>query len=194
MKVLENRNFKFLSASTVDVKKYTFGSRDWIPVRQGFLWKIERGAVRTLTWNQQGTPVTLGLWGAGDVVGAPLTRVEPYKIESLTPVELNLVPFQPWEELFFSLISYVQQSEELIRIIRSDRVPMRLHQFLIWLAEKFGTPVEIGRRIDLRLTHQDIAEFIGTSRVTVTRLIKLFEREGVIVRARRHLILLDTIM
>lgn len=193
MKVLENCNFKFLSTSTADIKKYTFGRRDWIPARHGFLWKIERGAVRTLTWNQQGTPVTLGLWGAGDVVGAPLTRVEPYKIESLTPVELNLIPLQPWEELFFPLISCVQQSEEFMRIVRGERISIRLHQFLIWLAEKFGTPVEIGRRIDLRLTHQDIAEFIGTSRVTVTRLIKLFEREGVIVRARRHFILLEPI-
>ncbi len=195
MQALENPNFKGLSAlssvPTGGLTKCSFSSRDWIPARPGFLWRIERGAVRTLTWNPQGTPITLGLWGPGDVVGSPLTRLDPYKIESLTRVELSLVPSQRWDELFFSLFSHAQQSEELMGIIRCDRVPVRLHQFLIWLAGKFGTRVERGRRIDLRLTHQEIAEFIGTSRVTVTRLIKLFEQEGAIARAGRHLILLE---
>lgn len=195
MQALEQNNFTALSAlspvPTAGLTKCTFSSRDWIPARPGFLWRIERGAVRTLTWNPQGTPITLGLWGPGDVVGTPLTRLDPYKIECLTRVELSLVPSQRWEEMFHALLAHAQQSEELMGIVRCDRVPIRLHQFLVWLAGKFGTRVEKGRRIDLRLTHQEIAEFIGTSRVTVTRLLKLFEQEGAIARQGRHFILLE---
>lgn len=49
--------------------------------------------------------------------------------------------------------------------------------------------VEQGQLIDLRLTHQEIAEVIGTTRVTVTRLLKQFEREAIITSRRRLIIL-----
>ncbi|MEQ8974566.1 MAG: helix-turn-helix domain-containing protein [Coleofasciculus sp. C1-SOL-03] len=39
------------------------------------------------------------------------------------------------------------------------------------------------------MTHQDIAETIGITRVTATRLINRLEQEGKIVRSHRNLIL-----
>lgn len=56
----------------------------------------------------------------------------------------------------------------------------------MWLAQKFGREVEQGQLIDLRLTHTDIAEVIGGTRVTVTRLLSQFEQDGIINRPRRH--------
>jgi len=56
--------------------------------------------------------------------------------------------------------------------------PQRLQQLLSWLALKFGHPIHQGRLIQLRLTHQDIADAIGTTRVTVTRLMQDLERSG----------------
>jgi CRP-like cAMP-binding protein len=44
--------------------------------------------------------------------------------------------------------------------------------------------------IDLRLTHQDIAEIIGSTRVTVTRLLNAFEKQGIIQRMQRRFIVL----
>lgn len=67
--------------------------------------------------------------------------------------------------------------QELIRF-RQGQVLQRLQQLLGWLALKFGRPVEQGRLIQLRLTHQDMADAIGTSRVTVTRMMRELERNG----------------
>ena len=47
-------------------------------------------------------------------------------------------------------------------------------------AENFGQPASHGRLIIVRLTHQEIAETIGTSRVTVTRFIKHLEEAGLL--------------
>ena len=48
---------------------------------------------------------------------------------------------------------------------------MMLFKFLEWLDKRFGEDVENGRLLNLRLTHQDIAETLGTTRVTVTRIL-----------------------
>lgn len=59
-----------------------------------------------------------------------------------------------------------------------------------WLAKRFGQEVEQGRLIDLRLTHQDLAELIGATRVTVTRLLNDLEKQGVIQRVQRQFVVL----
>jgi CRP-like cAMP-binding protein len=45
--------------------------------------------------------------------------------------------------------------------------------------------------IDLRLTHEDIATIIGSTRVTVTRLLNSFEKQGIIQRMQRRFIVLQ---
>ena len=51
-------------------------------------------------------------------------------------------------------------------------------QFLYWLAQRFGEPTKDGLSVPVKLIHQDIAESIGATRVTITRLLKKLEREG----------------
>lgn len=45
--------------------------------------------------------------------------------------------------------------------------------------------------IGLRLTHQEIAEVLGTTRVTVTRLLNQFEKKGIIGWSQQHCVLLS---
>lgn len=174
---------------TPALNQRVFSRRELIPPRQDLLWKIERGAVRTFTWSEQGTLITLGYWGANDVVGYPLSRLNPYQIECLTSVEMSILPTGLWEQAFDAMLLHIQQAEELLSIVHRKPVSLRLWQFLIWLAEKFGRDVEQGRLIDLGITHQEIAEVINTTRVSVTRLLQQFEEEGILLRYQRRLIL-----
>ena len=59
----------------------------------------------------------------------------------------------------------------------------------MWLSEKFGRDVDKGKLIDLNVTHQDIAEVLNTTRVTVTRLLQQLEEEGTVLRHKRRIIL-----
>jgi CRP-like cAMP-binding protein len=58
------------------------------------------------------------------------------------------------------------------------------------LANRFGYVVKKGKLIDLRLTHQELADTIGTTRITVTKLLNSFEREDLISRHRNKSIIL----
>jgi CRP/FNR family transcriptional regulator, cyclic AMP receptor protein len=53
------------------------------------------------------------------------------------------------------------------------------HLILTWAAEA-GRPSENGSRVPLLMTHHDISELIGTSRETVTRLLKEFRERKIV--------------
>jgi CRP-like cAMP-binding protein len=75
------------------------------------------------------------------------------------------------------MISHIQQMEEFLRIMHSNSVEQRLLKFLFWFANKFGQDTNDGQIIKVRLTHQEIAEVIGSTRATVTRLLQKFQSE-----------------
>jgi CRP-like cAMP-binding protein len=77
-----------------------------------------------------------------------------------------------------------------MEILHHKQAESSLLRLLAWLANRFGQEVEQGQRIALRLTHQDIADLIGLTRVTVTRLLNDFERQGIIQRKERQFIVL----
>jgi CRP-like cAMP-binding protein len=166
-----------------------FTRREVIPARNDVLWRIERGAVRTLTWSEDGTFITLGYWGQGDLIGYPLSCVKPYQIECLTSVEVSVLPPHMWHQDVDALVSHIQQAEELLSIVHRKPISLRLWQFLVWLSEKFGRDVEEGKLIDLNVTHQEMAEVLNTTRVTVTRLLQQFEEEAVMIRHKRRIII-----
>ena len=178
-------NQVFFSGESV---KRTFSCLDTLPVRQKMLWKIESGVLRTYTFNETGARNILGYWGAGDVVGHPLSRLNPYEIECLTFVEVVSIPPELWHEELEAIVLHAQQTKELLYIKGYERAHHRLLQLLIWLAQKFGRAVDQGKLIEVPLTHEGIAESISSTRVTVTRLLKQFEREGTIHRDHRKII------
>lgn len=168
-----------------------FARRSFLPLRQDSVWLLQTGVVRTLTVLEDGTAVTLGLWGSGDIVGRALSQANPYHIETLTPVEATLIYKQNLPEVTEAMLLHMQRSEQFIEILHHKQAETTLLQLFGWLAKRFGYQVQTGQRIDLRLTHQDIADLIGLTRVTVTRLLKSFERQGIIQRQERQFIVMQ---
>ncbi|OYD91395.1 replication/maintenance protein [Nostoc sp. 'Peltigera membranacea cyanobiont' 213] len=185
-------NFSAVSNSSAlsgQLPQQIFTRREVIPHQNDVLWRIEYGAVRTLTWSEDGTFITLGYWGLGDLIGYPLSRVKPYQIECLTGVELSIVPPHLWHQDINALLSHIQQAEDLLSIVHQKPISLRLWQFLVWLSEKFDRDVDKGKLIDLNVTHQDIAEVLNTTRVTITRILQQLEEEGTVLRYKRRIIL-----
>ncbi len=102
------------SAFSGQLPQQIFTRREIIPFQNDVLWRIEHGAVRTLTWSEDGTFITLGYWGLGDLIGYPLSRVKPYQIECLTGVEASIVPPHLWHQDINALLSHIQQAEDLV--------------------------------------------------------------------------------
>ena len=57
----------------------------------------------------------------------------------------------------------------------------------------YGTPGHKGITIDLRLSHQAIAEAIGSTRVTITRLLGDLKTSGLVNIDRKKITVLDPI-
>jgi CRP-like cAMP-binding protein len=160
-----------------------------LPLGEYGVWRIQRGLVRSVTWDEDGNAITLGLWGPGQVVGMAMSLVDPYELQCLTgvqalPVDLGL----PQQQL--QLVNQIQLMEQLLGITRTRRLPYRLVKLLQWLGERFGTPCESGwliPRESLPLTHQLISELIGTTRVTVTRALGVLSERDLFARRDRHL-------
>jgi CRP/FNR family transcriptional regulator len=70
-------------------------------------------------------------------------------------------------------------------------VPTRLARVLLRLAEEHGEPTPEGVLIDLPLTHQELAELIGSTRETTSLTLGAFTREGLLIRQRRRFLVHD---
>jgi CRP-like cAMP-binding protein len=168
--------------------KQTFGRRELIPLETTSLWKIETGYVRGVTIDEDGTLATIGFWQPGDVIGQYLSCLDSFDIECLTPVEACVLPHDDLQ-CQANLFIYAHQMQSLLAILHHKRIETRLICFLNWLAKEFGHPTTRGCLINLRLTHQDIADAIGTTRVTITRLLNQFQQEGRLLWRRQRCIL-----
>jgi CRP-like cAMP-binding protein len=161
---------------------------DFLPLASDTIWRLERGFIRAITWHYEGQVATLGLWGPGDLLGKLLAQVEGCQLECLTSVVLSGVPISrlPYHALQETTAAHLVQSQTLLNILHCRPMPMRLLKLLFWLAYRFGHEVECGWVLDLRLTHQALAESIGTTRVTITRMLQSFEQEGRVKRLHQH--------
>ncbi|MEM8673761.1 MAG: Crp/Fnr family transcriptional regulator [Cyanobacteria bacterium P01_G01_bin.67] len=173
-----------------NVKLQTFASGDLMTLEPNHYWLLQQGIVKTCTWTEEGTPITLGYWGEDDLIGQPLSLVYPYQVKCLTTVHALSIPLEYTSKITDLIQSHIQQTEEVLCILRSHKVYQRLRRILVWLSHKFGQEMEIGQLIDLRLTHQELAELVGATRVTVTKLINQLEQEGFLSRPERNAIVI----
>ena len=174
--------YRGLTQSSINTNRQNFPRRALLPIKKDALWQIENGFVLTYTYLEDGTTVALGLWGPGDVVGEPLSKMKPYQMECLTTVEATILAVDDWHQLTDTLLHHIHQAEQLMLIRSHKKVEAMLIQLLGWLSKKFGSQVEQGRLIDMRLTHEDLAGLISSTRVTITRLLGQLEQEGLIDR------------
>ncbi len=71
-------------------------------------------------------------------------------------------------------------------LFRSNRE--RVVCLLLELAEKYGQATTDGVRLSIRLSHQELANIIGTTRESVTMLLGELQSEGMITIERRRII------
>ena len=176
--------------SQSNIEHRIFAPSELIPLKTDFYWLVQQGIVKICTWTEEGHPITLGYWGEKDPIGQPLSLVHPCQVKCLTEVEALSIPASQVSSASDFIQRHVRQTEELLYIMRSDNMYERLCKMLNWLGKKFGREIKIGRLIEIHITHQDLAEIIGSTRVTVTKLINQLEKEGFLSRPERNTIVL----
>lgn len=176
-----------------------FGKGDKIPLVRPGIWQVYRGVVQLSKINLKGEEVPLGWSLADSCFGIWLPDLPTYQAKALcdsyvrwfTLDEIMASPHLT-QTVLFQLNQRRQQVDALLTIAGLRRIEDRLQQLLLLLKQELGEPVAGGNRIIVRFTHQYLANAIGSSRVTVTRLIGEFQRRGLIaIDSDRHIIVKD---
>ena len=89
-------------------------------------------------------------------------------------------------KLFSSFSERLRQSDETIESLLDREVSARLATLLSYLGDRFGEPYDSGTVLKVRLTHQDLANMIASTREAVSKEMSEFQRAGLIeIRNRR---------
>jgi CRP-like cAMP-binding protein len=175
-------------------KTYHFDRGEQLPAYGDRIWQITTGYLRSVTWTQEGEITTLGIWGQSDFVGHALSIVAPYYLECLTPVTATLCAYPTTPQLPEILLHNAQQTEQLLAISHERQVRDRLLRLFNWLAARFGEVTPTGKLLQIGMTHQQIAELAGTTRVTATRLINQLEADQYIQRLTKRRLLVQPLV
>ena len=106
-------------------------------------------------------------------------------------------------KLFSSFSERLRQSDEVIESLLEREVSRRLATLLLNLAERFGEEAEEDNSrgqeevlgggsstvVDVRLTHQELASMVASTREAVSKVMSSFQREGFIEMKNRKIVL-----
>jgi CRP/FNR family transcriptional regulator, global nitrogen regulator len=95
-------------------------------------------------------------------------------------------------KLFSSLSERLRQSDEVIESLLHREVSTRLATLLMNLGERFGENDHAEVLVGVRLTHQDLANMIASTREAVSKVMSEFQRDGVIETRNRRIAILDS--
>ncbi len=159
------------------------GSR--VPLLKKTVWLVVRGMVKLSAISVQGDELLLGLAGPNEPFGDPLSNVEVYEATTLcesdllclTCDEIAASPHLGMALLQGMGVRY-RQSEAMLGLLGLRRIEDRVRGFLELLANDYGQPCDQGLRLNIKLTHQELASALSTTRVTVTRVLGSLKDEG----------------
>ena len=83
-------------------------------------------------------------------------------------------------KLLSSFSERLRQSDEVIESLLDREVSARLATLLSHLGDRFGEAAGSGTVLKVRLTHQDLANMIVSTREAVSKVMSEFQREGLI--------------
>jgi CRP-like cAMP-binding protein len=166
---------------------------------------VLRGRVKLVAEGAGGREVVLAMRGAGELIGemAVLGGIR----RTATGVAVDKVEFGSisGEDFRAFLAEHPDVGLVLIRMLvlrlaeaDRDRIDLATHDSigrvakrLLELAGEHGVPAEVGRKIDLSLSQDELASWTGATRETVSRALRLMRTLGWIATDRRSITVLD---
>ncbi len=190
-------------------KRRTFRSGEVIFHREDpgqVLYVIKEGKVKISLISPDGQEISLVVFGKGECFGEiaildglsrsadaiAMEKVECYTLQRSdfhkAIMKNPKIAIQVMEVLSKRLRSTDQMVEDLIFLDVYGRVAKKLLE----LADTHGTKVENGIRIDVRLTQQELASMVGSSRESVNKVMGYFTDKN-FISADKHKITLHRI-
>ncbi len=169
------------------------------------LYIVKRGRVRLYRLTPDGKQLTLDIldkgrivgrmsWLGQELAGVYAEAVEDALICSFTPAELTRL-IDRYPAIGVNIIRYLSErlaaSERERETMAFRSVEQRLAARLLELADRFGEARDDGVEIDARLTQQELADMIGTSRETLATTVSSLRQRGVLDMKQQRVLILD---
>lgn len=168
---------------------------------------LKQGRVRVYRVTPDGKQLTLDIHEKGTILGdmaflGQARMPEAYAetlgeavICTITPDELRRL-IERYPIIGVNIIGYLsrrlREAERDLESMAYQRVGQRLARKLVDLAGRFGVPVRGGRTvIHERLTQQELAEMIGTTRETLAHTLSDFRRQGLLDTVDHEVVIRD---
>ena len=166
---------------------------------------LKKGRVKISRLSEDGREATLAILEPGEIFGeleALQTIPRESMVQALEPVMVCEIR---GEDFFRYLHQYpevggrvikwfggrLSQIETRVSDLVFKSASARLAQLLLDLSHSMGVKENGSIRLQSRLTHQNLANLIGTSRETVSTLISKFVHHGLIAQHNRYILILD---
>jgi CRP/FNR family cyclic AMP-dependent transcriptional regulator len=169
-----------------------------------YMYLVLAGKVKVSKSGTGGKETILAIHRTGDFFGemslldgktapATVSAMEDSKIISLSGADFHKYLLHN-EKVMLQIINVlcarlrqVWQTQSLSSSTADARIRMGIYQ----LAKRHGIRDAHGTIIDLKITHQELAEMVGTSRETVTRVLAHLREQGIIEINQRRMTLID---
>lgn len=169
------------------------------------VYLLKQGRVRISRLSDTGKHFTLVILEPGDIFGeSALFGDEPRKnfAEALDDAYICAIDKKEFEKIVMRnptvtlklarIVEHrLEEAQEQMENLVFYDVQKRLARLLLKLGDIHGKFSERGIFIDLRLTHEDMASLIGSTRETTSKILNEFKSHGYIDMVRRHVVLLD---
>ena len=167
---------------------------------------VKRGQVRVYRLSSEGKQLTLDIYDKGTILGdmrllgqerlpeAFAESLDDAVICTISPDELRRL-IERYPIIGVNIITFLSRrleaAERELEAMAYQRVGQRLARKLVDLASRFGATSVRGTLIQARLTQQELADMIGTTRETLAHTIGDFRRRGLISTEQQRVVVRD---
>jgi CRP/FNR family transcriptional regulator, cyclic AMP receptor protein len=189
-------------------KKFQSGSPVFLPGEPAdSIYIVADGLIKLGHLTPDGNVSTVAFVSVGEVFGE-LSLLESGRRDEYCSAALDstiiriprevLMPFMEVNIRFVVAITKIvgfrrRRIENRLKCMLFSTNQQRLSHLLLDLAEQFGAAVDDGIRIGLKLSHQELANLIGTTRETVTIMLGKMKAEGLIGGKRQCVVIKDVL-
>jgi CRP/FNR family cyclic AMP-dependent transcriptional regulator len=183
--------------------KHQFIVREGDPGDTFFI--LVKGSVSVCRIAPDGRETILSILKEGDFFGEMSmfdSSLRSASIKTLTEVEVGAIRQADFlilldrnprigRSLVIALSERLRAANALIAATTSQDIRARLASLLLNLGDQFGERVDNGTRITLRLTNQEMANMIGTTRETVNRTLNRFWDDKLVDMRTAHVVIVE---
>lgn len=165
---------------------------------------VNGGSMKVFQVSKEGKEQILYILSEGDFIGdLNLLKKDVYRLNATALEETHLCTISKddfdtllasYPALYLQVMAYahdrIKDLENLVQTLTTKDVESRLAVLLNRLALSFGVEKEKGIEIQLSLTREEMANFVGLTRETVSRKLSGMQADGLIELNDNHMILI----